>query len=132
MGVDRSNDEKVVLRKRANAALQRLHALEDAERYETVKALKGKCFQYRNSYGATTEADRWWLYSRVLEVAKDGWLTLFTFETDKYGEVTVHPEKKRMHESSLGEPITLRQFQQAWKVTAARINRTAKAAGALR
>ncbi len=43
----------------------------------------GKCFKYRNNYSCPeTDADYWWLYSRVIAVDDDGGLIAFEFQTE--------------------------------------------------
>lgn len=120
------------LREKARAVQNRIWKAEAAERYEKAKGLLGKCFRYRNSYSCPEgEKDRWWLYMRVTEVTKDGWLTVFSFQTDKDGAIEIVPEKRKMHESSLGEPITQKQFQHAYKILVRGLNYRARDAKAI-
>lgn len=121
-----------VLNRQIAIARNKVWKIEAAERYEKAKKLIGKSFRYRNSYSCPEgEKDRWWLYMRVTGVSKDGFLTVFSFQIDKDGQITIEPEKRRMHESNLGEPITLKKFRHAWKILVRGINYRAKDAGAI-
>lgn len=118
-----------VLNRKIAAAREKVWKIEAAERYEKAKGLLGKCFRYRNSYSCPEgEKDRWWLYMRVTEVAKDGWLTVFSFQTDKNGAIEIVPAKRKMHESSLGEPITQKRLQHAYKILVRGLNYRARSA----
>jgi hypothetical protein len=77
------------------------------------------------------EKDRWWLYMRITAVSKDGWLDVFAFQTDKDGQITIEPAKRRMHEFHMGEPITTKQFRHAWKVLVRGLNQKARLANVL-
>lgn len=123
-------DDEESLRKQAAVIRDKITRIEDKRRFEESVALQGKCFRYRNSYSCPKDdSERWWLYQRVLRVTKDGWLVVFRFQTDQYGKTEIEPEHRSM--SSLGEPITAKQFQYAWKVAVARINQKAREAKAV-
>ena len=118
------------LRKQAAAITQRIYSLEDQARSDANKGLAGKCFRYRNSYSCPKDdSERWWLYRRVTSVGKDGHLQVFQFQTDQYGKTEIEFAKDRS--SNLGEPITLKQFRHAWRITARMLNDRAREAGAI-
>jgi hypothetical protein len=109
-----------------------LDAIDTQERLAMHRSLVGKCFRYRNSYSCPKdESDRWWLYQRIIEIDRRGWLRVFMFQRDRDGKLEIETALS-FGTSALGEPITLRQFQYAWKVTARMVNDAARAAGAVR
>jgi hypothetical protein len=110
------------------AAIDRIEAV---DRFKESTKLIGKCFRYRNCYSCPkTDQDYWWLYTRVTACAKDGWLVTFNFQVDQHGDIWIEPQKRR-YANSLGEPISLKQFQHAWRVVARMINDRAQAAKAV-
>lgn len=103
-----------------------------AEAYEQAKKLVGKCFKYRNCYSCPdSDADYWWLYRRVVSASKDGYVKMFTFQTDKYGQTTIKVEDRFGEFSGNCTQITHKQFQHAWRVAARRINQLARENGAM-
>lgn len=120
------------LNEKAGAIRDKIDRIEGEKRRAEASKVVGKCFRYRNSYSCPqTEADYWWLYRRVTLADKHGWLRVFDFQTDKDGKTSIEPGNRAMSPASLGEPITLKQFQHAWKVTANRLNWLAKSAKAI-
>lgn len=93
------------------------------------KKYEGKYFKCRNSYN---QKERWWLYIKVTGIkpedvydTKGNGITShysgFKFETDSYGQVTIEKEKYG-YVHSLGQQITKREFDAAWKKTLKNIN----------
>ena len=118
------------LRKQLVVLNGRIWNLEDAKRAEENANLEGKCFRYRNCYSCPKdESEYWWLYRRVTSVGKDGRMQVFQFQTDQYGKTEIEFDKATS--SSLGEPITLKQFRHAFRIAARMINDKARKAGAL-
>ena len=92
-----------------------LNAIKSAESDAENAALLGKCFRMRNSYSCPkSDADRWWFYCRVVQVA-DGSLKALTFQNDNQGRITI---EDRTHFSALSladyEEISDAQFLKAW------------------
>ena len=71
-----------------------------------MKALIGKCFHFRNSYSCPDgDADRWWLYMRVLGV-KGMELECESFEPDRYGEFKYKVQTSRILPDEPGRGYT--------------------------
>jgi hypothetical protein len=109
------NKDLDALRLKAGKLMNQIRDIEQSAEYERAKHLLGKCYRYSNSYGSDT---RWWLYRRVTAVDKRGWLTLFDFQHCTDNRFEIRPAHTCISPDGLGEPITLKQFQQAWKVYA--------------
>ena len=108
----------------------KLSRLESVKRFEEHQKLLGKCFRYRNCYSCPkTEDDYWWLYRRVIGFTKDGYLQVFQFQRDQYDKIEI--ETCTRQTSCGGEPITLKQFQYAFKIVARMVNDRARSAKAL-
>lgn len=104
------------LRRQERAINQRIGAIQDAARFEENKAQVGKCFRYRNCYSCPEKpGDYWWLYAKVQSIAKSGHLTVFMFQTDKYGEVTIKIDKYRHSMNDGYQPIAREQFDKQWR-----------------
>jgi hypothetical protein len=120
------------LTEKARVIRDKIDRIESAERIELANKVVGKCFRYRNCYSCPqSDADYWWLYRRVTMVDSHGWLRVFDFQKDKDGKIWIEPESRAMSPQSLGEPITLKQFQHAWKTLANTINWQARNAKAV-
>lgn len=114
--------EKYALTQQARKVNAKLAAIRDAERTEENAALVGKCFRYRNCYSCPEKpSDYWPLYAKVQRIDKHGYLTVFTFETDKDGAVRIKTEKFMMSMSGY-EPITLDRFKAEWRNLKRRIS----------
>ncbi len=86
--------------------------IEKQRRNERNVALIGKCFQYRNSLGSSTED--WWLYAKIIR-AEDGNLIAHRFQTDCHGRMEVDPEHTIWDDLSAGyEEIPSEDFNAAW------------------
>lgn len=112
---------------------EKIDKIEAADLREQASKLVGKCFRYRNCYSCPkSDADYWWVYQRVIRSTKQGYLILFSFQVDQYGRFEIEPLARRSPRLHLGEQITLKQFQHAWKVTASMVNHRARSAKAVR
>lgn len=108
--------EKEELQHEERRINKRLHAIRDAERHEANRALVGKTFRYHNNYSCPEKPrDYWWIYAKVQKCAKDGYLTVFMFETDKYGAVRIRTEKYMNYMSDGYQPIAPAKFAKAWR-----------------
>lgn len=128
---ERSVSEQSIsdLREKAGHIQREINRIESEARSKASAAVLGKCFKYKNFYSCPkTNADYWWLYTRVTAVDKTGWLRVFRFQTDTNGQTTIDPNTLHISANNLGEQITLRQFQHAWKGAARMLNSKAMAA----
>jgi len=117
--------EKEQLERQARAVNQKLHAIRDAERYAENEALVGKTFRYRNNYSCPEKpSDYWWLYARVQGIDSSGYLTVFCFETDKYGAVKISTDKYRFHMNDGYQPVSVAKFNKAWRDLQRKIAKT--------
>lgn len=115
------SDRKDELRLIINTARAELDAIESKEALATNRALLGKCFKYRNTYGGDG-SESWWMYSVVVAVNGDG-ITLFNFQRDTSGRVFVEQERGFI----LGnhEPISFAELKHAWDVLSCHIEHDA-------
>lgn len=103
-----------------------------AQNYPDFKKLEGKCFKYKNSFGGVEKpSDYWWMYTKVTEIKESDIYTSgenvlcsytgFTFQTDKYKQITINPnEIGYVH--SLQDEISEKEFNRAWSRMIANIN----------
>jgi hypothetical protein len=104
------------LRLQASELRERISRLESVERHKENAKLIGKCFVYRNCYSCPSGPEDYWnLYQRITAMTKDGNLRVFSFQTDKDGQITI--ESRSRSAGSLGEPLSPAKFRAAWKVT---------------
>lgn len=107
--------EKEAAEKLARQANQRLHAIRDAERFVENKHLVGWHLKTQNNYSCPEKpSDRWWLYAKVQKIDKAGMITLFMFETDKYGHTTTRTDEYRYQVDGYTK-IPAREFDKAWR-----------------
>jgi hypothetical protein len=107
--------------KAANRAIGRLEA---KRRYEDNAALLGKTFKYRNCYSCPERpSDYWPLYAKVTKVDKDGYLKVFTFETDKYGHINIRVDDHKYHMSDGYQPISATEYRKALAALKARVGK---------
>lgn len=126
---NKDTSDVIVLRKQMSAIQDRINEIEGARLAEENAAVVGKCFKYRNCYSCPKDdSERWWLYQRVTSVTKHGRLNVFSFQVDKDGQFSCEETTRSV--GILGEPITLKQFQHAWRITARMLNDRARKAGA--
>lgn len=103
---------------------QAIHRLESQRRREAHAGLLGKTFKYRNCYSCPEKpSDYWPLYAKVMEVDKDGYLKVFTFETDKYGNVDIRVDAHRSHMDSGYQPISASEYRKALAALKSRVNK---------
>lgn len=114
------------LRLKAGKLHAQIQRIESAAMDKVAQEKLGKCYRYNNSYSS---GERWWLYRRVTSV-KDGWLNTFDFQHCSDGRIEIRHDHLCIGTHDLGEPITLRQFQHAWKIMARMLNSRATAAKA--
>ncbi len=86
-----------------------------------MKAMVGRCFKYRNSYGSHSED--WWLYARVIGY-KNKTLTVCRFEITSINQIEINTSEEVINLDPLKHhlfqiPITKKQFN-------ANLNRTIK------
>jgi hypothetical protein len=118
--IDRTEAER-----QAKIANERLGKIRDAERFAENKSCVGKTYRYRNSYSCPEKpSDRWWLYAKVQSISKSGHLTVFLFETDKYGHISIQTDKYRYHMNDGYQPIPPAQFDKAWRALRQKISTT--------
>lgn len=106
-------------------ALQEQEELEAiAKHYPELKKLEGKCYRYANTYGGGKDAEHWWLYIKIVSITEEDIHVLreggihcqfngISFQTDKYGEISINPSYKG-YIGSCGEEITETQFNKQW------------------
>lgn len=111
---------KAELEKIAKDAGLKLSRMRDAERVEENRPLVGKTFRYRNSGGSA----KWWLYAKVVGLAKDGMLQIMTFETQKSGDIAIAATRHMYTMATYGYvPCQRRTFQREWRALQKRIAR---------
>lgn len=102
-----------------------LGKLRDQEAKKEAAAVVGKCFKYRNCYSCPSKAsDYWWMYIKVTGATH--WPQTFEFQTDKYGHLTVKTDKMAIVVGKEGNgytPITVKEFNAAWRTVQQRIAR---------
>ena len=102
------------------SARKELNDIEDAERAREMVGMVGRCFKYRNCYSCPqSEADKWWAYQIVKEVAGSSAKALY-FEVDKDGKVSI--EHGRYFSSSGWQPISRAELNKAWRNTMRRVH----------
>ena len=101
--------EKVKISKEINRLESQIYKSETEPK---VKAMIGKCFKCRNSYGSSSPS--WWLYSKVIGY-KGGYLVICRYQKASDGRIeitrreqafTIDPLKHHLFEI----PITPKQF----------------------
>lgn len=116
--------DKAEAEREAMVANQRLHAIRDAERFEENKGLLGKTFKFKNHYSCPEKpSDYWWQYVKVTAVDDAGMLSLFVFETNKFGGVTIQTEDHRFHVQYYTS-CPKAQFDKAWRALQRKIAKT--------
>lgn len=111
------------------AELFRIHGaigkIEDRERRATNRKLIGNTYKCRNNYSCPEKpSDYWWLYIQVDRLDSDGHLKCFSFQTDKYGQITIRPEDHMYgHQFDYDnyKKITKAEFKRAWRSLLARV-----------
>lgn len=102
---------------------QALGRLRDQEARKESTSLIGRCFKYKNCYSCPDKpSDYWWMYIKV--VGASHWPKTFEFQTDKYGHLTVKTDKHAIgvgHEGNGYVPITVKEFDAAWRKVQKRI-----------
>lgn len=118
-------ETKEQLQKVVRDAQEKLYAVEVAERIKKNSVFVGKTFKYRNSYSCPEKpTDYWWMYAKVTECSEaDGLLYATTFQTDKYGDMTVQTRQNCYHMQGY-TPCKLSEFNNAWKRFRAKIEST--------
>lgn len=107
------NKREIEKLRRQRRALDEKIFAEDQIRADKHNAkLVGKCFLYMNSYGGSY-GEPWPLYQKVLS-AEEGGVTLFQFETDCDGKITIEPACRRFGIATLGESISENEFDAAY------------------
>lgn len=88
-----------------------LREIEGIEKLPNLsKKYLGKYFKYRNSYSCPeNENDYWFVYSHIVGISNDCDLIVNSFQTDKYGKITIQI-KKEIPESVIGVPCTPKEF----------------------
>lgn len=104
-------------RKIVNEYQTKIREQEDKQLAQEAKALVGKCFRYRNSYGS---GESWWYYVEVIG-SKENQLITETFQ-----ETPIEIEIKRRHhyfplDADYGE-ISRKEFQKAKNAIIAKMN----------
>lgn len=92
-----------------------VNAHREAERAAKVKAAReyvGRCFKYRNSYGA---GDKWWLYAIATRVDPLGMLVGSSFQHTSLDTIEIDRKERIFIEGGWTE-ITPREF---WEAAAA-------------
>lgn len=120
-----TQSEKEVAEAEARKANERLHAIRDAERLEENKTLLGKMFKYRTSYSCPEKpSDYWWFYFKVQNVDDAGMLTLFQFDTDKYGKINIEIREHAFNILGGSVKIPASEFNKAWHALQKKISNT--------
>jgi len=93
-----------------------LEAIETREKREAHSKILGKCYRYRNSYGA--DRGEWWMYLRV--TGGDGyWPTVFTFQETADNEIIIKTKESYVgihHGEANGYyEISRKEFDRQWK-----------------
>ena len=103
---------------------QALAKLENKKRYEENAPLLGKTFKYRNCYSCPEKpSDYWSLYAKVTKVDKDGYLKVFTFETDRHGHINIRVDDYRHHMNDGYKPIPAAEYARALKALKSRVGK---------
>lgn len=68
-----------------------LHEIYQAKRLVENKKLLGRFFKYRNSYGGSTEEQKWWLYKKITHVDDCGCACYWSFQVDTFGSIEIKP-----------------------------------------
>ena len=92
----KTNKERSVL-------MDRITELERKEKLPDLKKkYEGSYFRFKNSYSCPeSDKDRWWLYFYIYEVVDGKTFKGFSFQTDKYGEITIHSGEINVTTSSI-------------------------------
>lgn len=114
--------------------LQKIATIEEQEiineHYPAIKKkFEGKYFRCRNSYNAK---ESWWMYIKVVQIKPDdvydtkgngvtAHYSGFNFQTDSNGNVTVEIVKWG-YVHTVGQKITKKEFDAAWRKTLKNIN----------
>lgn len=98
-----------------------LEAIDAAERKTAHKALLGRCYRYRNSYGGGHPS--WWLYAKV--IGADGYRPqCFTFELTILNKVEVNFKNgHHVHPGNGWQEIPARVFAAEWRKVQSRISK---------
>jgi len=112
-GGDMDWTERVAKLKEAiQTAHREINDYEDAARFERNRDMAGKCYRVQNCY--SSPEDYWWLYAQVTEVSADGYLSVWTFEQDKYGNIRIDAPKTRPYLGVSHEEIPPCDFWDEW------------------
>jgi hypothetical protein len=103
----RIEELRAIIRK-ANEELDGLVAAEDHKIYGP---LLGTCYRYRNSCGG--DGKKWWLYVRVIKVARTS-LTVFSFQKTAFGKYEIATRDCGYAPMDGYEKISLTAFDKAY------------------
>lgn len=99
----------------------KISKIEHESRTETNRQHVGRYFKYRNCYSCPEKpSDYWWHYVKVQKVDDAGMLTVFMFETDKYGKTSTGVDEHRYHLDDY-MPCPAAEFNKAWRAFQKRI-----------
>ena len=112
------------LEKIAHDAQEKLSRIR-SDKYKSENGSKvGKTFRTRNSYSCPEKpSDYWWLYAKVTRMDNAGMLHATTFQTDKYGVVSVNFDQC-VHHAQYYDPCPAADFKTAWKALLKKLNST--------
>lgn len=104
-------------KKRLESQIQKLRdklgKITDAEQRAAQEKLVGKCYRYRNSYGAGGKSD-WWLYVGIHSLDPENGLRAIHFQKDCDGRFEVETNHYYINVLNGYEEIPTNDFCKAW------------------
>lgn len=98
----------------AQAVVNAHREAERAEKIKAARALIGRCFKYRNSYGVGGPHEKWWLYAIATGVDALGTVVALSFQRTSNDTIEIE-NKARIFIGSGYEEIRPAEF---WKAAA--------------
>lgn len=103
------------LRKIAGEAQDKLWRIEADRRRKENGPKVGKTFRTRNNYSCPEKpSDYWWLYAKVTRMDEGGLLYATTFQTDRYGQITIQYDNC-IHHAQYYSACPVGQLNKAWR-----------------
>jgi hypothetical protein len=69
-----------------------LYDIQNAEKLKKNLQYIGKYYKYLNSYGSSSETEKWWIYAKVRGLSENGDPEFFTFQTDTNCKIDIEVE----------------------------------------
>jgi hypothetical protein len=112
------------LQKIALDAEEKLYRIRSDQFKSKNSSKVGKTFRTRNNFSCPEKpSDYWWLYAKITRMDDAGMLYATTFQTDKYGAVSINFDQC-VHHAQYYSSCPAADFKKAWKAMLKKLNST--------